>query len=328
MRLIGLILALGFALVPLAAQSQQSGKVYRLGVLSPASPPAPSDRTSVVVVLKALRELGYSEGRNLVVELRYAEGEIDRLPALARELVEFRSDAIVAVGAAGVRAAGDATKTIPIVMGFAPDAVGFGFVKSLASPGGNITGVSYWVGRGYEAKRLELLKEAVPRAARIGFLVGAYQPGLQTTVEETQKAASALGIKLVVVEVQAGDYDRAFAAMRTGQADAVLVQGTVTFNRDRKRIIALAAKHRLPAIYEWRHHAEADGGLMAYGSDMFYLSQRVASYVDRIFKGVRPADLPVEQPTKFELVINLKTAKTLGLTIPQTLLLRADQVIE
>ena len=321
-------LALGTFAAPLTAGAQPAGKVYRLGVLSPASPPAPSDRTSVVVVLNALGELGYSAGRNLVVEQRYAEGKIDRLPALARELVDLRSDAIVAVGAAGVQAAADATQTIPIVMGFAPDAVGLGFVKSLASPGGNITGVSYWVGRGYEAKRLELLKEAVPRAARIGFLVGASQPGLRTTLEETQKAASALGIKLAVVEVQADDYDRAFAALRAGQADAVLVQGTVTFNRDRKRIIALAEKHRLPAIYEWRHHAEADGGLMAYGSDMLDLSQRVASYVDRIFKGAKPAELPVQQPTKFELVINLKTAKSLGLTIPQSLLVRADQIIQ
>ena len=275
---------------------------------------------------KRLRDLGYVESQNLVIERRYAEGKPDRLPAFARKLVEVRVDVIVAVGNSAIRAARDATQTIPIVMAFGLDPVGQGFVKSLASPGGNITGVSYWVERGSEAKRLELLKEAVTRAARIAFLVGPGQLS-QTFVEEAHKAAASLGIKLVVAEVQGSDYDGAFVAMRNGRADAVLVQGAPTFNRDGKRIIALAAKHKLPAIYEWRHHVE-EGGLMAYGGNASELQGRVASYIDRIFKGAKPGDLPVEQPTKFELVINLQTAKTLGLTIPPTLLSLADKLIE
>jgi putative ABC transport system substrate-binding protein len=318
----------GLLAAPLAAEAQQARKVDRLGYLSPAAPPTASDMGSGSnLLLKALNELGYTERRNLVIEHRFAEGKLERLPALARELVEARVDVIVAVALSALRAAKDATQTTAIVMGFGPpDPVAFGIVKSLASPGGNITGVTYWAQRGYEAKRLELLKEMIPRAARIAFLVNPGQPS-QTFVEEAQKAASSLGVALVVVEVQADDYDRAFTAMQNGRADAVLVQGAPTFNRDRKRIIALAAKHRLPAIYEWRHHVEEDG-LMAYGGNLLELSRSVASYVDRILKGAKPADLPVEQPTKLELVINLKTAKALGLTILPSLLQRADQVIE
>jgi ABC-type uncharacterized transport system substrate-binding protein len=256
------------------ARAQQARKVYRLGVLSPATPTAPSDRGFVVNLLpKALFELGYIEGQNLVVERRYAETKFGRLPALARELVEVRVDVIVAISESAVRAAKDATQTIPIVMGFGPaDPVALGFLKNLASPGGNITGVTYWAERGYDAKRLELLREVVPHAGRIAFLVAAGSPYVPY-VQETEKAASSLGIKLVVVEVQAGDYDGAFATMRAGQADAVVVQGIPTFNRDRKRVIALAAKHRLPAMYEWRHHVEEDGGLMAYGGNLFALSR-------------------------------------------------------
>jgi putative ABC transport system substrate-binding protein len=285
-----------------AAEAQQSGKVYRLGFLSPAAPPAPSDTGFVTTLVPmALRELGYIESENLIIERRYAEGKLQRLSALARELVDARVDVIVAVALSALRAAKVATPTIPIVMGFGPpDPVAFGFVKSLASPGGNITGVTYWAQRGYEAKRLELLKEAIPRAARIAFLASAGAPS-QTFVQEAQTAAVALGVTLGVVEVQANDYDLAFASMLAGRAEAVLVQGAPTFNRDRKRIIALAAKHRLPAIYEWRHHVEEDGGLMAYGGNLFDLSRRVAWYIDRIFKGTKPADLPIEQPTKLEL---------------------------
>jgi putative ABC transport system substrate-binding protein len=327
MRRIGLVVVLALSL-PVAAQAQPAGKTYRLGYLSSASPPASTDLgTGANGLLKALNELGYAERRNLVVEWRFAEGKLDRLPALAAELVEARVDVIVAAALSSIRAAKDTTQTVPIVMGFGPpDPVAFGFVRSLASPGGNITGVSYWAQRGYEAKRMELLKEVVPRAARIAYLV---MPGqfAQTFVAEAQQAAPLLSVKLAVVEVRGGDYDGAFATMRNGRADAVLVAGSPEFNRDRKRIIALSAKHRLPAIYEWRHHVE-DGGLMAYGGDLVDLSKRAASYVDRIFKGAKPADLPVEQPTKFELVINLKTAKALGLTIPQSILTRADEVIQ
>jgi putative ABC transport system substrate-binding protein len=312
---------------PRGAQAQRTGKMWRIGVLSSAASPLPSDLGAApLLLLKALGGLGYVEGQNFVIEQRYAEGKLDRLPALARELVGAGVDVIVAVALSALRAAKDATQTTPIVMGFGPpDPVAFGFVKSLASPGGNITGVTYWAQRGYEAKRLELLRETVPQAARIAFLA---VPGQSNPfVEEARNAASSLGVALLVVEVQADDYDRAFAAMREGRADAVLVQGAPTFNRDRKRIITLAAQHRLPAIYEWRHHVE-EGGLIAYGGNLFELYQRVAWYVDRIFKGAKPADLPIEQPTKFDLSINLKTAKALSLTIPPSLLARADQVIE
>jgi putative ABC transport system substrate-binding protein len=314
--------------VPLVAQAQQPGRMHRLGYLSSATPPDPSDaRAGAILLPKSLNELGYLEGRNLVIERRFAEGKLDRLPALAGELVAARVDVIVAVASTALRAAKDATQTIPIVMGFGPpDPVSFGFVKSLASPGGNITGVTYWAQRGYEAKRLELLKETVPQAARVTYLVWPGQDS-QALIVEAQSAAPALGIKLAVVAVPGGDYDAAFAAMRNGRTDAALVQGNPVFNRDRMRLIALAAQHRVPMMYEWRHHVE-DGGLIAYGGDIVELHRRVASYVDRIFKGAKPSELPVEQPTRFELVINLKTAKTLGLTIPPSLLVRADHVIE
>jgi len=325
---LGVVLTVVLTLAPIVAGAQAAGKVHRLGYLSSAAAPAPSDLFSGSrLLLRALSELGYDEGRNVVVEHRFAEGKLDRLPALAEELVEARVDVIVAVASSAVRAAKDATQTVPIVMGFGPpDPVAFGIVKSLASPGGNITGVTYWAQLGYEAKRMEVLKEAVARAARIAYLV---VPGqfTQTLVEEAQKAASSLGVRLVVAEVKGGDYDRAFTSMRQERADAVLVQGGPTFNRDRMHIIALSAKHRIPAIYEWRHHVE-EGGLMAYGGDAVELNRRVASYVDKILKGVKPADLPVEQPTKFQLVINLKTAKALGLTVPLSVLGRADRLIQ
>jgi len=312
---------------PLAAEAQQAGRIWRLGVLSSSAPPSPSDlNTSPALLPKVLGELGYVGGRNLVIEWRYADGKLDRLPALARELVEAPVDVIVAVALSALQAVRDATQTIPIVMGFGPpDPVAFGFVKSLASPGGNITGVTYWAQRGFEAKRLELLREAAPKAARIAYLFPGQ--GAQPFLEEAKAGAAVLGVTLVVVEVQRGDYDGAFTVIRNERAGALLVPGTPVFNRDRTRIIALAERHRLPAIYEWRHHAE-EGGLMSYGGNLAELYRRVALYIDRIFKGAKPAELPIEQPTKFDLVINLKTAKALGLTIPPSLLARADQVIE
>jgi putative ABC transport system substrate-binding protein len=303
---------------PLAALAQQAGKVYRLGILSPGAPPP------IVHVIEVLRELGYVEGQNLAVERRYAEGKTDRLPRMARELVQLRVDVIVAVSA-GVEAAKEATKTIPIVMGFATDPVGRGFVASLARPGGNITGVTYAEGPEIAAKRLEFIREAVPQAGRIAVF-GAGD-SVQSMRQATQKAASSLGVKLIAVDVRGGDYDQAFGTMVAERAGALVVLGSAILNVDRKRIIELAARHRLPAIYEWREHVD-EGGLMAYGASNRGLYRRVASFIDRIFKGANPADLPVEQPTTFELVINLKTAKALGLTIPPSLLLRADQVIE
>ena len=306
---------------PLAAEAQQAGKVYRLGLLGPGGRPPPGTSWGHLYLIEVLRELGYVEGQNLVVERRYAEGKTDRLPGLARELVRIPVDVIVAVTATAIDAAKDATKTIPIVMGFG----GPGFVSSLARPGGNITGVSYSAGPEIYQKRLQLLKEAVPRAARIAGLAG--RDTAQITRQETQKAASSLGVKLIVVEVRGAEYERAFATMVAERADALAVMSSSILNADRRRIIELAARHRLPAIYEWREPVE-EGGLMAYGASNRALYRRVANFVDRIFKGAIPAELPVEQPIVFELIINLKTAKALGLTIPPSLLQRADQVIE
>ncbi len=325
LALVTTVLALFAA--PLAAKAQQTGRTYRLGILQPTAPRATSDPTALTnQIVTALGELGYVEGQNLVVEQRFAEGKIDRLPTLARTLVQFRVDAILAVGNLAIRAAREATSTIPIVMFTSDDPVQAGFVASLAHPGGNITGVLIAAEGTLAGKRLELIKEAVPRAARIALLT-TDEPSSRAQVQEAQKAAPSLGVRLVVVEVRDGDYDRAFATMMAERPGALFVLASTFFNRDRKPIIDLAVKHRLPAIYVWREQS-MEGGLMAYGSSFSGLSRRAATYVDRIFKGAKPADLPVEQPTKFELVINLKTAKDLGLTIPQSLLIRADEVIQ
>jgi putative tryptophan/tyrosine transport system substrate-binding protein len=326
MRRIGLavILTLSLSLAPLAAEAQQAGGVYRLGILSPAPPPASSDRAATeVLVLEALRELGYVEAQNLVIERRFAGGKLDRLPVLAQELVRLRPDIIFAIGVA-TRAAKDASRAIPIViLALAP--VERGYVASLAQPGGNITGVVISE-TGLADKRLELLKEMVPGVSRVAVL----DPGgeaFKNQLRQAAKAASLLGVTLLVVEVHDADFERAFAKIVSERADGLLVLSSSILHRDRKRIIALAAKHRLPALYEWREMA-TDGGLMAYGSNISALSKRVAIYIDRILKGASPATLPLEQPTLYELVINLKTAKALGLTIPQSILVRADEVIE
>jgi putative ABC transport system substrate-binding protein len=299
--------------------------VYRLGILMAISPPPSSDRaTQSLLVPTALRELGYAESQNLLVERRFAGGKPDRLSGLARELVQLRMDVIVAVGNEATQAAKDATKTIPIVM-LGGSVVERGFVASLAQPGGNITGVAISETT-LAAKRLALLKEALPRAARIAVLATAEEYN-QTQLREAAEAAVSLGVTLVVVVVQDADYSRAFARMASDRAQALFVFSSPLLHRDRRRIIALAAKHRLPAIYQWREHA-MEGGLMAYGSSLSGLSRRIAAYVDRILKGASPAELPVEQPTVYELVVNLKTARALGLTIPPSVLARADEVIE
>ena len=309
---------------PLAAEAQQAEKVYRLGILSPAEPPLPSDRSTVAVTVPAaLRDLGYVEGRNLLVELRFAMGKREQLPALASDLVQARMDVILAVGDA-VEPARAATKTIPIVM-MGSDPVGRGLAKSLGRSGTNVTGVVI-AETVLADKRLELLKEAVPHATRIAVL-RTPDVGNQIQIEEARRAASALGVKLVVVEVPDANYERAFRKMVAERAAAVVVLSSPVLYRDRSEIIALAAKHRLPAIYDWRTHAE-EGGLMAYGSNLSALHRRLAAYIDRIFKGANPSELPVEQPTGYELVINLKTAKALGLTIPPSLLGRADELVQ
>jgi putative ABC transport system substrate-binding protein len=315
----------GLLAVPMGARAQPAGRVYRLGVLRVTAPPPPDQETGPTLV-KALRELGWVEGQNLKVETRYAEGKLDRFPILARELVQLHVDVIVAVGSAAIRTARDATKTIPIVMWGSFDPVAAGFVTSLARPGGNITGIVVGPGVSLAGKRLELVKDMVPRASAIAFLASD-DPNFRPQVPEAQKAATMLGIKLFTVEVRGGDYAHAFSTIVGERAAALVVGATPLFMRDRKQIIDLAAKHRLPAIYEWPEQVE-DGGLMSYGSSPSALVQRVAAYVDRILKGAKPGDLPVEQPSTFELAVNLRTAKALGLTIPPSLLGRADRVIE
>ena len=322
--LAALILALGLVAIPLAAGAQQTGTVYCIGILTPAGRPiASSPGGATVIVPKALGELGYVEGRNLVVERRFAEGKIERLPALARELAGLRVDVIVAVSAGAVQAAMEATKTIPIVM-IASDPVGHGLVANLARPGGNVTGVATVPEADLVSKRLSLIKEAVPRVPRIAVLTTG-EPSARTQVEKARQTARSLGVNLVVVEVQDTVHDRAFATMMTAGAGALFVVASPVLNRDRKRIHELAAKHRIPAIYDWPDNAD-EGGLMAYGSRG--PTERIANYVVKILEGAKPADLPVEQPTKLELVVNLRTAKALGLTIPSSLLLQADQLIE
>jgi putative ABC transport system substrate-binding protein len=322
-----LLLLLAMLAAPLVAEAQPAERVYRLGMLFPTTPPLPDDqRTMATLIPPTLRELGYVEGQNLVIERRYAEGKLEKLPGLTRELVQLRVDVILAVSAAAIRAARDATATIPIVMYGNLDPVAAGFVASLARPGGNLTGVLIAPGGTLAAKKLELLKAAVPGATRIALLAPD-DPNFGRQAQEVQTAALSLGVKLVVVDVRDGGYDRAFATIAAERPGALFVGAHNSFMRHRKRIIELAAKHRLPAIYEWPEQVK-DGGLMAYGTSLSGLSRRIAAYVDQIFKGAKPADLPVEQPATFELVINLKTAKALGLTIPPSLLLRADQVIE
>ena len=320
---------LGLLTAPLAAEGQEhkAGTVYRLGMLVPGARPASSFPTTASLLPLLLRELGYVEGQNLVIERRFAEGKLDRLPGLARELVQLRMDVLVATSPLPVRAAKDATKTIPIVMLLSySDPVELGLVASLARPGGNLTGVVMAAEPTLVAKRLELIKEAVPRVARIAILTTSEAPS-RTQVQWAEKAAPALGVKLVTVEVRDGDYDRAFAAIVAEHADALSVVASVILSTGRQRIIQLAAKHRLPAIYDWREHVE-EGGLMAYGGSVSAFTRRAAVYIDRLFRGANPAELPVERATTFELAINLRTAKALALTIPPSLLQRADQVIE
>jgi putative ABC transport system substrate-binding protein len=307
----------GVLAAPLAGEAQQTAKVLKVGELHPG--------TGSEERLAALREAGYVEGQNLVVERRHAEGRIERLPALAAELVGLKPDVILATGVDAIRAAKNATRVIPIVMAFVEDPVGKGLVASLARPGGNITGVSLVAAGTMAAKRVEIFREAVPRARRIALLSWPRMEAAQ--VKEAEQAARTLKTETVLVEVRNGDYEGAFSTLAAEHADALFVLSNPLLNRDRKRIIALAARHRLPAIYEWRESAE-DGGLLAYGAKTRDLNRRVAAYVDKILKGAKPGDLPVEQPTTFELLINLKTAKALGLTIPQSVLLRADQVID
>jgi ABC-type uncharacterized transport system substrate-binding protein len=307
------------------AQAQQPTKVPRVGFLTANDFSALAAR--IEALRQGLRELGYVEGKNIVIEYRYAEGKLDRLPALAAELVRLKVDIIVSAGPQSTRAVKEATVTIPIVMAFDFDPVGNGFVASLARPGGNITGLSTLAPE-ISGKQLELLKEIVPGLSRVVILGNSTDPGNAQVVGETERAAVALGVHHLYLDVRApADIETAFRAARTGRADAVLSLSSFLFISQRKQLVDLAVKSRLPAIYDRREYVE-DGGLMSYGVSQPDLFRRAATYVDKILKGAKPADLPVEQPKKFDFIINLKAAKQIGLTIPPNVLARADRVIK
>ena len=316
--------ALLFALSA-STQAQQPTKIPRIGYLGGVSPSANAAR--IEAFRQGLRELGYVEGKNIVIEWRHAEAKLDRLPALAAELVRLKIDIIITGGTTATRAAKEATVTIPIVMTLDSDPVGNGFVASLARPGGNITGLSTLAPE-ISGKQLELLKEIVPRLSRVAVFGTSTNPANAQLLREVELAARAFGVKLQYLDLRdPKDIETAFRAASKGRADAVLmlVPGTIVGAR-RTEIAELAVKSRLPAIYSGRAFVEA-GGLMSYGVNNTDLDRRAATYVDKILKGTKPADLPVEQPTKFEFIINLKAAKQIGLTIPPEVLARADRVI-
>ena len=313
------------SLAPLdLAQAQQTEKTRVIGYLSPANGPT----VGTEVFRRGLRELGWFEGQNLRIEYRWAARRADRLPALADELVRLKVDLIVAQSTPAVQAAKTATATIPIVMGSAADAEGSGFVASLARPGGNITGVSMMMSA-LAGKRLELLKEIVPKFSRVAYLAFGPDPAHKLFLKQTQEAGQSLKIRVHPVVVKGPEeFQNAFAAMKREGADALVVQPLFSNTLGLgPQVAELAATNRLPTISDGNGFAE-EGGLMYYGPDNLAIYGRIAGYVDRILKGAKPADLPVEQPHKFQLVINLKTAKRLGLDVPQSLLSRADKVID
>ncbi|MEJ7667572.1 MAG: ABC transporter substrate-binding protein [Casimicrobiaceae bacterium] len=310
--------------VPLAATAQSVDRVWRVGFLSNGS--RPPDGAPPAALRQALHDLGYVDGKNLTYTSRWAETMSDRLPTFAAELAGLKMDVIVALGAPATEAAKDATATIPIVITGAGDAAATGLVASLARPGGNVTGITEQAAE-LSAKRLELLKAVMPSASRIAVLWNAGDRAMTHRYQEVERAAGVLRVTIQALGVrEPDDFDRAFTAMTHERPDALLLVTDALTTVNRKRVLDFAAKHRMPAMYE-RSLYVRDGGLMSYGPIADDSLRRVAVYIDRIFKGAKPVDLPVEQPTRFELVINLKTAKALGLTIPQSLLLRADEVI-
>jgi putative ABC transport system substrate-binding protein len=308
-----------------SAEAQQTGKVPRIAYLTGNSPSTNPAR--IEAFQQGLRKLGYVEGKNIFIEWRYAEGKPDRLPALAAELVRLKVDVIVTGGAGSTRPANEATNAIPIVMAQDPDPVGNGFIASLARPGGNITGLSTLAPE-LSGKQLELLKETIPKLSRVAVFGTSTQPANAQSLKKTELAAGAFRVKLQYLDILVPkDIEGAFQAAGKGQADAVLmlVPSSVAGSH-RKEIVELAVKSRLPATYPQSQYVEA-GGLMSYGVSIVDLNRRAATYVDKILKGRKPADLPVEQPMKFEFIINLKAAKQIGLTIPPNVLARADRVI-
>ncbi|MGE5305357.1 MAG: ABC transporter substrate-binding protein [Alphaproteobacteria bacterium] len=320
------LLTIAFLTAFSTVEAQHAKKVFRIGYLSSSDPTSESARFEAIRL--ALRELGYIEGQNIASEYRYAEGKFDLAPELAADLVRLKMDILVAAGGNSViRAAKNATKTIPILMtGSGIDSVEAGFVESLARPGGNVTGITN-LSRELSGKRIDLFKEAVPKVTRVAVL---YDPGLPGAVREVKEilpiAARALGLTVQPWELRAADgFEKVAAVLNKERPDGLYVSGGPVMNANRKRIVDFALKSRLPSMGS-REYVEA-GGLLSYGADLADSYRRVTYYVDKILKGAKPADLPVEQPTKFELVINLKTAKRIGLTIPPSVLGRADRVI-
>jgi putative tryptophan/tyrosine transport system substrate-binding protein len=323
-----LLVALGAGLLaaPLATSAQPTGKVYRIGFIATAP------RNEIEHIVKALdeglRELGYVEGQNIVFERRFAEGKQERLAALAVELVKLKVDIIVTGSNPVIAAVRQATATIPVVMAVSRDPVGSGFIASLARPGGNITGLANDPASEIIGKNLELLKEVVPRVSRVAFLWNPVPPGAAIYKNAVESAARNLDMTFQSVEVKGeNEFEGAFAAMVRERANGLLVASDPIFYGSRTRLVLLAARHRLPAVYVQREFAEV-GGLMSYGGNLAYQFRRAAVYVDKILKGAKPADLPVEQPTNFDLVVNMRTAKDLGLKIPSSILVRATKVIE
>jgi putative ABC transport system substrate-binding protein len=315
----------GIFAAPLSSVAQSSAKTVRIGRLSPLS--AEADVPLLAAFRTGMRDLGWVEGETFLIETRYADGNPIRFPEIAAELVRRRVDVILAGSSPGALAAKNAAGTIPVVMVTTGDPVGDGLVASLARPGGNLTGMTA-LSQGLSAKRLELLKEAVPGVTRVAVLTNPASPNTGPFVKESAAVAQALRVQLQLVEAHdPSEFETAFATMASKHAAGLMVLADAAFITHRKRIVELAAIGRLPAVYGEREFVDA-GGLMFYGASLTDMYRGAAFYIDKILKGAKPADLPVEQPTKFVLVINLKTAKALGLTIPQSLLLRADEVIQ
>jgi putative tryptophan/tyrosine transport system substrate-binding protein len=327
MRLIGLLAVIPFiVVVPLTGETQQAERVYRVGVLGEKSSD-PSEARLWQVFQSSLRERGWIEGKNVAIESRWAGGNSGRIRELAAELVRLKVDVIVTRGSIYTEGARAATSSIPVVFTIHADPENTGHVASLARPGGNITGLSILM-TDLNVKGLEFLNSTVPGARRIAVLGSPDMPSYAPSLKALEEAARRLQLHLRTVVARSGsDLDTAFSAMARDHAQAVLVLGFGPYMAARQRIGELAVKHRLPTFFPWREHVEA-GGLMSYGPDISDLFRRAAAYVDKILKGAKPADIPVEQPTKFDFVLNLKTAKALGIDVPTSLLLRADEVIE
>jgi putative ABC transport system substrate-binding protein len=318
----------GLLASPLAtAVAQPQEKVSRIGYLSPGSSSNPARLRRLEAFRQGLRELGYVEGRNIAIEARWAEGKYDQYAVLTADLVRLKVDVIVVVGGVAARAAQRVTTTVPIVMTVVIDPLGIGLVTSLARPGGNVTGLSM-MSPELIGKQLEVLKEVAPKVSRVALLRNPDNPGSVPQLREAEAAARALGMRLQILEARGSqEIDSAFAAMTRERAGALVVLTDSIFTNQARQIAELATKGRLPAVYGLREHVEA-GGLMVYAASPLDMERRAATFVDKILKGAKPADLPIEQPSKFELVINVKTAKALGLTIPDSLLRRADELIQ